>query len=65
MLVIRGALSDLLSAETVARMAREKPNLEHITVANRGHTPLHNEPACLAAIDSFVVRYGKNAARGD
>ena len=59
MLVIRGALSDLLSAATVARMAREKPELEHITVANRGHAPLLNEPPCLAAIDAFVARYGR------
>lgn len=56
MLVIRGALSDLLSAATVVRMAREKPELQHITVANRGHTPLLNEPECLAAIDAFLVQ---------
>jgi pimeloyl-ACP methyl ester carboxylesterase len=59
MLVIRGGLSDLLSAATVARMAREKPDLQHITVANRGHTPLLNEPECLAAIDAFMARYGQ------
>src|SRR5450755_2268182 len=61
MLVIRGALSDLLSAATVARMARGKPDLQHITVANRGHTPLLNEPECLAAIDAFVARHGQDA----
>ena len=54
----RGAIGSL-SAATVARMAREKPDLEHITVANRGHAPLLNEPACLAAIDAFVARYGR------
>jgi pimeloyl-ACP methyl ester carboxylesterase len=58
MLVIRGALSDILSAATVARMAREKPDLMHIEVANRGHTPLLNEPPCVAAIDAFVARHG-------
>jgi pimeloyl-ACP methyl ester carboxylesterase len=58
LLVIRGALSDLLSASTVARMAREKPDLGHITVSNRGHTPLLNEPECLAAIDAFVALHG-------
>ncbi|HVW67959.1 MAG TPA: alpha/beta hydrolase [Steroidobacteraceae bacterium] len=55
MLVIRGALSDLLSAATVDRMLREKPDLQHITVANRGHTPLLTEPECLAAIDAFCA----------
>ena len=57
LLVIRGALSDLLSAATVSRMASEKPDLQHIEVANRGHTPLLNEPQCLAAIDAFVARH--------
>jgi pimeloyl-ACP methyl ester carboxylesterase len=57
LLVIRGALSDLLSAATVSRMAKEKPDLQHIEVANRGHTPLLNEPQCLTAIDAFVARY--------
>ena len=62
MLAIRGALSDILSAATVARMAREKPDLMHIEVANRGHTPLLNEPECAAAIDAFVARHGKGAS---
>ncbi len=58
MLVIRGALSDLMSASTLERMAREKPDLRHITVANRGHTPLLDEPECVAAVDEFLDRYG-------
>ncbi len=65
MLVIRGAISDLLSAATVERMLREKPDLEHLTVPNRGHTPLLNEPECVAAIDAFLARRGKIAAWGD
>jgi pimeloyl-ACP methyl ester carboxylesterase len=62
MLVIRGALSDILSAATVARMALEKPDIMHIEVANRGHTPLLNEPQCVAAIDAFVARHGEGAS---
>jgi pimeloyl-ACP methyl ester carboxylesterase len=58
-LVIRGARSDILSAATVARMAREKPDLHHIEVANRGHTPMLDEPPCRAAIDAFLARYGR------
>jgi pimeloyl-ACP methyl ester carboxylesterase len=58
MLVIRGALSDLLSPATVARMVREKPDLEHVTVANRGHSPMLDEPECRAAIDAFLERCG-------
>jgi len=63
MLVIRGAQSDLLSAATVARMVREKPDLTHIEVADRGHTPLLNEPQCVAAIDAFVARHGEGSSR--
>jgi pimeloyl-ACP methyl ester carboxylesterase len=57
-LVIRGALSDILSAGTVERMAREKPALRQLTVAARGHTPLLNEPECLQAIDEFLAQAG-------
>jgi pimeloyl-ACP methyl ester carboxylesterase len=65
LLVIRGALSDLLSAATLQRMAREKPDLQHLTVANRGHTPLLNEPECLVAIDAFVARHGEGPRHED
>jgi len=54
-LAIRGAQSDILSAATLARMQREKPDLEALTVANRGHVPLLDEPECLAAIDQFLA----------
>jgi pimeloyl-ACP methyl ester carboxylesterase len=63
MLVIRGALSDLLSAATVERMAREKPDLRHVTVPNRGHTPMLDEPECLAAIDAFLAEYGRDGGQ--
>lgn len=54
-LVIRGEYSDILSAATVARMAQAKPDLRAVTVANRGHAPLLDEPECLAAIDRFLA----------
>jgi len=54
-LAIRGAQSDLLNAATLARMQREKPDLEVLEVANRGHPPLLDEPECLAAIDQFLL----------
>ena len=55
-LVIRGEHSDILSAATVQRMAREKPDLQYIAVPNRGHAPLLNERECLAAIDRFLTQ---------
>ncbi len=57
-LAIRGALSDILSVATFERMQREKPDLERLTVADRGHVPLLDEPECLAAIDAFLARLG-------
>lgn len=57
-LAIRGAHSDILSAATLARMQREKPNLRVLTVANRGHAPLLDEPECVAAIDAFLAGTG-------
>lgn len=58
-LAIRGALSDILSAETFARMAREKPDLVQLSLPNRGHVPQLVEPACIAAIDEFLETHGK------
>jgi pimeloyl-ACP methyl ester carboxylesterase len=55
-LAIRGATSDILSLATFERMAREKPDLERVTVPNRGHTPMLDEPECVAAIDAFLER---------
>ena len=60
-LAVRGALSDILSAATFERMAREKPDLERLTVAGRGHVPLLDEPECLAAIDAFLARLAYRA----
>jgi pimeloyl-ACP methyl ester carboxylesterase len=55
-LAIRGAHSDILNAATLARMQQEKPDLEVLEVANRGHAPMLDEPECLAAIDEFLAR---------
>ena len=57
-LAIRGVLSDILSAETFARMAAVKPDLTQVIVANRGHAPQLDEPECLRAIDDFLEAHG-------
>ena len=56
-LTIRGANSDILSAETLAEMARRRPDMVHVTLANRGHVPFLDEPKALAAIDDFLERH--------
>ena len=55
MLAIRGAHSDVLSAPTLERMQRIKPRLRVLTVADRGHPPLLDEPGCVEAIEEFLA----------
>ncbi len=57
-LTIRGELSDILSVETFAAMAKAKPDMVQLTCPNRGHTPNLSEPVCLAAIDAFLEAHG-------
>ena len=54
-MVLRGALSDILSPGILAHMLEIKPDLEVVEVPNRGHVPLLDEPECLAAIDKFLA----------
>jgi pimeloyl-ACP methyl ester carboxylesterase len=53
-LVIRGGLSDILSVETLERMAATHPQLTTLTLPHRGHAPMLDEPAAMSAIDAFV-----------
>lgn len=58
LLVLRGALSDLLSAATVARMAqRHAGPFQTVEVPDRGHAPLLDEPAVLAALLPFLAAH--------
>lgn len=54
-LSIRGANSDLLSADTVAKMATEHPRVETVTVANEGHAPLFRRGSLLARVSAFIT----------
>lgn len=55
-LLLRGALSDILTEDTAERMQAIKADLEMVTVPDRGHAPLLNENSSLQAIDSFLNR---------
>ncbi|PZQ51581.1 MAG: alpha/beta hydrolase [Rhodovulum sulfidophilum] len=54
--VLRGANSDLLTAETVAKMKARRPDLIVAEVPNRGHVPFLDEPEALAALDELLAR---------
>jgi pimeloyl-ACP methyl ester carboxylesterase len=54
LLVIRGANSDLLTAETAAKMQQAAPDMKLALVPGVGHAPELNEPEAVAAIDAFL-----------
>ena len=54
--VVRGANSDLLGAETVARMRERRPDLIVAEVPDRGHVPFLDEPEALAALEALIAR---------
>jgi pimeloyl-ACP methyl ester carboxylesterase len=54
LLCLRGELSDLLSAATVARMAERHAGMKSIEIPRRGHAPTLDEPESRAAIDAFI-----------
>jgi pimeloyl-ACP methyl ester carboxylesterase len=54
--LLRGEGSDLLSAETVSRMADAVPDLVTTTVTARGHVPFLDEPESIAAIQHWLER---------
>lgn len=55
LLVIRGAHSDILSAETLAKMQARNPAMQAAIVPDRGHAPTLDEPEAVTAIDSFLA----------
>ncbi len=57
-LLLRGELSDLLTAETAARMQDENPALESVTIPRVGHAPTLDEPEAADAIDRLLERAG-------
>ncbi|MEO7813848.1 MAG: alpha/beta hydrolase [Sphingomicrobium sp.] len=54
--ILRGELSDLLTAEVAERMATELSDVELVTVPRVGHAPTFDEPESLAALDRLLGR---------
>ncbi|WP_066532362.1 alpha/beta fold hydrolase [Erythrobacter sp. CCH5-A1] len=54
MLLVRGGLSDLLSADTVKQMGVRNPKMRTITVPDVGHAPTLDEPEVRAAIHALL-----------
>ena len=58
LLVVRGAKSDLLTAQTAAKMQSVAPHMKLAVVQGVGHAPELNEPEAVAAIDEFLASLG-------
>jgi pimeloyl-ACP methyl ester carboxylesterase len=56
-LVVRGAISDVLSEAGLRRMAEAKPDLIHVTVPDVGHVPSLDEPEVQGVLDDFIARF--------
>lgn len=56
LLIVRGETSDILSADTAAKMARRHPDGRLATVPRRGHAPILDEPEAISAISDFLAR---------
>lgn len=56
LLLVRGALTDLLSMDTVEEMQRRSPQMTLAQVPNVGHAPLLTEAVAQDALDAFLDR---------
>ncbi len=54
LLLVRGALSDLLAPATADKMRETAPNMAFAEVPDVGHAPMLDEPEALGAIDAWL-----------
>ena len=54
--LLRGALSDVLTAPAHSAMALRLPGADAVTVAQVGHAPMLDEPEAVAALDRLLAR---------
>lgn len=55
-LLIRGEISDVITAPIAARMKAAAPRLEEAVIPSVGHAPMLTEPAALDAVRAFLTR---------
>jgi pimeloyl-ACP methyl ester carboxylesterase len=54
-MVLRGASSDILSAETVTSMRARRPDLEVVEIPNAGHAPQLRDAAEIEPVAAFIA----------
>ena len=58
LILVRGALSTILSEDTLAEMQRRAPGADIVVVPNAGHAPTLDEPEVRSAIDALLGKVG-------
>jgi pimeloyl-ACP methyl ester carboxylesterase len=59
LLVVRGELSELLSAEAFQKMRLAAPQARFVEVPHVGHAPMLDEPEAAEAIDAFLANLSR------
>lgn len=59
-LLLRGAISDVLSPEITARMRTLKPDLQVVEIPGRGHAPTLDEPLARESIGQFLALFSQD-----
>jgi pimeloyl-ACP methyl ester carboxylesterase len=54
LLLVRGGASDILSAETAARMRARRPDMTELVLPSVGHAPTLSEPEIAPALDAWI-----------
>jgi pimeloyl-ACP methyl ester carboxylesterase len=65
LLLIRGELSDLLSASAASKMKQAAPDMRVAVAYGVGHAPELNEPEAVQAIDEFLAGFAAKLRRAD
>ena len=58
LLLVRGGISAILNAETLAEMQRRAPDADVVVVPDAGHAPTLDEPEVRSAIDALLASIG-------
>jgi pimeloyl-ACP methyl ester carboxylesterase len=60
-LVVRGALSDILSQATVEEMKQRKSSVQSLTIEGQGHAPILDTQETIAALHTFASNVSKRS----
>lgn len=56
LVLVRGALSTLLTTDTISQMQQRNPAMEVVTIPRVGHAPTLDEPEAVAALEQLLAK---------